>query len=380
MAFTPRLDRNGMANNPFWYSDNPFYTTGDNGLPNCTCYAWGRFWEEGTPQTRPNLSLGNAQDWYGNTGDGYERGSTPKLGAILCLSGGGGVGVGHVCVVEQINSDGSIVTSNSAYTRNPDYMDSYYFYLETRQPPNYDPSGTYGFQGFIYNPNVNVITASPYVVSAMCGNWWGESQVNPAIWESLVPKSWDYIYGTDGANMGGYGLGQWTNTQSQYGTSWRLKDLHDWVTSNGYQDGDGDGQLAYLPIENHWNNTPSPRLGYNNLTEFIESTSTNLSDLPYDFLICWEGIGSSDFSRRYGYAQQCYDYIVAHQNDDPAQYQWISGNRYLSEAETLNNVMVIWFWFSNNQPVPPRPPIIKKTLMLYVNKRKFMRKRGLIWR
>ncbi len=379
MAFRPRLTRDGIANNPYYYANNPFEQSG-YGLPNCTAYAWGRFWEEGEPPTRPNLSTGNAQDWYGNTADGYDRGSTPRVGAILCLSGGGGEGVGHVCIVEQINADGSIVTSNSAYTRNPDLMDSYYFYLETRQPPNYDPSGTYGFQGFIYNPYVNVTTASPYVVAAMCGNWWGESQVNPGIWESMVVKTWDYIYGTDGSNMGGYGLGQWTNTQDPYGNvSWRLRNLHDWVTSNGYQDGDGDGQLAYLPVENHWGNYPSPRLGYSSLTEFLESTSTSLSDLTYDFLYCWEGIGDSDFSRRYDFAQRCYLYILAHQNDDPSQYQWISKNEFLSEAETYNNVMVIWFWFSSGEPVPPTP-IIKTSFIKYINKRKFMKRRGLIWR
>ena len=44
MAFTPRLNDNGILNNPKWYSDNPFYQSG-YGMPNCTCYAWGRFWE-----------------------------------------------------------------------------------------------------------------------------------------------------------------------------------------------------------------------------------------------------------------------------------------------------------------------------------------------
>ena len=40
VAFVPRLTRDGMQGNPYWYSRNPFYLAG-YGLPNCTCYAFG---------------------------------------------------------------------------------------------------------------------------------------------------------------------------------------------------------------------------------------------------------------------------------------------------------------------------------------------------
>lgn len=46
MSYTPRLDDQGIMGNFHWYSDNPFYQSG-YGMPNCTCYAWGRFWEIG---------------------------------------------------------------------------------------------------------------------------------------------------------------------------------------------------------------------------------------------------------------------------------------------------------------------------------------------
>ena len=40
MAYVPRLDTTGMANNFHWYSnDNPYEATG-YGMPNCTAYAW----------------------------------------------------------------------------------------------------------------------------------------------------------------------------------------------------------------------------------------------------------------------------------------------------------------------------------------------------
>lgn len=51
MGFNPRLNYNGMLNNFYWYSDNPFYQS-NYGLPNCTCYAYGRFWEISDPQRK----------------------------------------------------------------------------------------------------------------------------------------------------------------------------------------------------------------------------------------------------------------------------------------------------------------------------------------
>ena len=147
MAYVPRLSSRGMRGNYYWYGGNPFYNAG-YGLPNCTCYAWGRFWENsdinGDYSNRPNLSTGNAEDWWSHS-DGYARGSTPALGAVLCLRDGPYSGEGHVGVVEVINSDNSIITSNSAWGGR-------YFYTMTLYPPHYLPAAGYGFQGFIYNP------------------------------------------------------------------------------------------------------------------------------------------------------------------------------------------------------------------------------------
>ena len=144
-TYTPRLSDAGMANNRLWYSDNPFYTNG-YGLPNCTCYCWGRFWEiaGGGSDTRPNLSTGNAEDWWGAS-DGYSRGSTPALGATLCLADGPYSGEGHVATVEEIFPDGSITVSESAWGY-------YYFKTERLYPPYYLTATGYIFQGFIYNP------------------------------------------------------------------------------------------------------------------------------------------------------------------------------------------------------------------------------------
>lgn len=147
MAYTPRLSSSGMQGTSCWYSENPYYKAG-YGLPNCTAYAWGR-WCELMKHNHPKLSTGNARDWFGyNKSAGYYKyGSKPQLGAIACYDYSGG---GHVAVVEQINSDGSFVVSQSGYSS------KIYFWTETYPAPSYKPSwmkaGTV-FQGFIYLPS-----------------------------------------------------------------------------------------------------------------------------------------------------------------------------------------------------------------------------------
>lgn len=143
-TFVPRLNSDGMQGSFYWYSNrNPFYANG-YGLPNCTCYAFGRFWEISDPTKEglnvPTLPTGDAGTWF-NTVSGYEVGSEPALGAVICFPGD----PGHVGIVEVINSDGSIVTSNSAYSGT-------YFYL-SGEDGSLNPSNNYGgCQGFIYNP------------------------------------------------------------------------------------------------------------------------------------------------------------------------------------------------------------------------------------
>lgn len=146
-TYVPRLDDTGIEGNFHYYSQNPFYLAG-YGMPNCTCYAWGRFWEIGDPNNdgsnRPTLPTGDAGTWFGNTQDGYERGQTPKLGAVACFSRNGG-GAGHVAIVEKIESNGDITTSNSAWQ-------STFFYLSNLSASNGYNTSNYTFQGFIYNP------------------------------------------------------------------------------------------------------------------------------------------------------------------------------------------------------------------------------------
>lgn len=118
-------------------------------LPNCVGYAFGRFME--ILGSYPKISAGNAGTWYLNTSDGYTRSQVPQVGAVACWSNPGQPG--HVAIVEQVNSDGSILVSESGYT-DIDYvqiLQQPYFWLSTIYPP-FNRWGTYVFQGFIYNP------------------------------------------------------------------------------------------------------------------------------------------------------------------------------------------------------------------------------------
>lgn len=217
------------TSNAYYYANNPFYQAG-YGMPNCTCYAWGRFWEL-TGGAKPSLSLGDAENWYGYA-DGYTRGKTPKLGAVICWRRGAvhddSDGAGHVAIVEAINADGSIITSESGWN-------SDLFWTSHRaNDGNWGQSSAYTFQGFIYNPidfdgtglpNVTPVSGNRYLsriemetnawyiwnylgsrgwsinaVAGMLGNMQTESTINPGIWENL----------DEGNTSGGYGLVQWT--------------------------------------------------------------------------------------------------------------------------------------------------------------------------
>ena len=144
MKFNPRLTAPSSSNKYYNSNMNPFVPAGygmfqNNG--NCTAYAYGRFMEEAN-MSSCKLSTANAEKWYSKN-DGYKRGQTPKLGAVACWEGLGSA-AGHVAIVEQINSDGTITLSNSGWQYK-------LFYLTKIRPP-YNIGSGYRFQGFIYNP------------------------------------------------------------------------------------------------------------------------------------------------------------------------------------------------------------------------------------
>lgn len=184
MSFTPRTTAPKWGD-PYWFSNNPFYP--EYGLPNCTAYAFGRFHE--ILGSYPKLHTGDAGTWYGHTSDGYKRGSTPRVGAVACWAKPGAAG--HVAIVEKVNSDGSILTSESAWSYPKSPSNSNYFYTRTRTPNNY-ASNSYIFQGFIYNPateNVTFYENDPLVVFLRTA-------------QSQVGQGCDWTYSVSGLGYG----------------------------------------------------------------------------------------------------------------------------------------------------------------------------------
>ncbi len=151
--YVPRLTADGIYGNYWWYSDDNPYTEAGFGMPNCTTYAYGRWGElRGAFNTDLGRVAGtswypDAKDWYANS-PGISRGSVPQLGAVICYGCDDPQYAGHVAVVEVINEDGSIVTSNSGY-------ESTYFWTYTVRPEegylqSYMVARNYYCQGFLY--------------------------------------------------------------------------------------------------------------------------------------------------------------------------------------------------------------------------------------
>lgn len=155
------------TSNPKYYSNsNPYYKAGMH-MPNCTTYAYGRFWEVWGDE--PGLPLTKALHpttiyWHAkNDSDSIYKnhvGQKPGLGAIAVWSTipndnpTAGSSDGHVAIVERVESNGDIYTSNSGYPSNIFYMHTY----SKANNYNYWSNGkAYYFQGFVYQPRFHFI-------------------------------------------------------------------------------------------------------------------------------------------------------------------------------------------------------------------------------
>ena len=162
------------------------------------------------------------------------------------------------------------------------------------------------------------------VISAICGNAWRESHVNPAF-----------------AQVGGgaYGIFQWDGS--------RRTAFETWCTQNGYSLTDGNAQLQYLIVEDFWSSARAQEYGYpfNTLTEFLQSTSTDIAYLTEVWCRCWEIAGVEAMDERVQFAQDAQLYIMAHAQDTSI-IDWIYGQRYLTTEEALHNSVFIYRFLS----------------------------------
>lgn len=183
---------------------------------------------------------------------------------------------------------------------------------------------------------------SAYVFSAIAGNWWQESNINPGLFEGL--RELDLLTSTE---YGGYGLGQWTRA---VGGTWdRRTPLAEWLYNNGYPFDSPDGQVEYFIKEGYWTQAGWAS-DFASLEEFLHSDSTDLEYLTKAFYRGWEG-GSSETSasERYAHAQQVYNYLVLHAGETPT---WTIGNFYLTTQQILDNALALFniFITSSGQP------------------------------
>lgn len=180
--FIPRTDRyncgdiHGDIATLDWYTkvygNVPFNVP----LPNCTTYAYGRTMEIYL-QNNYDLSIrtasynpywwnangshfGDAYTWYNNPSNRWNKGAEAKLGAIACFDTDGSFQGGHVAIVEEINTDGTVNLSESAYGG---YMFNYWTNVELIPGRKYAHVGNSTFLGYIYNPlEFNIINSLIY--------------------------------------------------------------------------------------------------------------------------------------------------------------------------------------------------------------------------
>ena len=120
----------------------------------CVGYAYGRFNEIGDYGYMKYLQPVNAERFIMNKGD-LNVSQQPTLGGCMVWQKGatldGSDGAGHVAIVEKINADGSIVTSESGYNCNKP------FWTQTRVcgNGNWGADSSYKFLGCIMNPAVS---------------------------------------------------------------------------------------------------------------------------------------------------------------------------------------------------------------------------------
>lgn len=120
-------------------------------LPNCTGYVHGRWMELANINSDTlGLAFTNADGYWSNSDSSLIRSQTPALGACMCWSQPNGAG--HVCIVEEIASDGSWVrTSESDWNLN--YFVSHYRYRNNGW--KWWNGSTLVWQGFLIHPGIS---------------------------------------------------------------------------------------------------------------------------------------------------------------------------------------------------------------------------------
>lgn len=187
--------------------------------------------------------------------------------------------------------------------------------------------------------------SSIYVISALAGNAWRESHINPTLQQQ---------------GGGAFGLYQWDGE--------RRDSLLTWLAVNGYSQTDANGQMRYLVIENEWMGTFD---GISSLEEFLTSTSTDIASLTEAFCTCWERPGVPALNERINFANKAYNFIQRNAQNNSIK-DWITDPMYyLSEEQALHNAVLMYRFYSAGGGGGGIPSKRKTKLPLYMMIRYF---------
>ena len=268
--------------------DNPFYITQGwggystcikgnpmndhaNVLANCVGYASGRFNElMGMARDIQGLAVDNlccnACDFYDVAiQDGFAVGQEPRVGAIMCWSGGYG-GCGHVAVVERVDSPNQIMTSES------DWGGSQFFNaIRKNDNGRWGLASNFYFKGFIYqHPDVQ------YWINGITPNVPRDTSKNQI--EVLIDDL-SVMYGAS-VNDGAIGLAtkgfyNYYETRVNDGYTWyRIdKDRGQWIASK-------EGWTNVYPAEQPTTPPTQPPEEYIKLKVLDRKDGNVLVDLP----------------------------------------------------------------------------------------------------
>lgn len=179
------------------------------------------------------------------------------------------------------------------------------------------------------------------VVAALAGNAYIDSFINPTY---IKP------HGT------AFGLFQWDGT--------RKLQLVGWVTSEGYDDEDPEGQILFLEHEDHWVGTS---YGIRSLSDFLTSQSSDVAELTEAFCRCWEQ--TSDFlPDRISFARRAYAYIIDHAQDTTIVAWETEPMNHLTEEQAYKNAVMMYRFLSagGGGGGTPASPIKKKKIWMWI--------------
>lgn len=168
--------------------------------------------------------------------------------------------------------------------------------------------------------------SSIYVISALAGNAWRESHINPTLQQ---------------LGGSGFGLFQMDGERKQY--------MLTYLSENGYVSTDPIGQMSYFIWESE--NRPQDAwigtyAGISSLKEFLNSSSTDVRSLTEAYCYCSERPGIPAIEERVDFAQKALTYIQQYANDTSIIEWYTEPMYYLSESQALHNAVLMYRFFS----------------------------------